>query len=92
MSAIKIIKTVQKPRWQITLPKENGINKRLDRLMKRYEGMSLAEITKLALIKLDEEKSTRYDAILDDYYSNKNSFTTIKSKQELDDIFEKMSK
>ena len=45
-------------RWQITLPKQDSISIRINNLLQKYEGMNLVEITKLALIQLDNNTST----------------------------------
>jgi hypothetical protein len=59
-------KKTQSKRWQITLPKEPGINKRITSLSQKFEGMDLVEIAKLALITLDKQtefESTETGAI-----------------------------
>ena len=48
-------------RYQITLPKTPQINSRIESLMSRYDGMTLTEITKLAIIELDNSKKTEMD-------------------------------
>jgi hypothetical protein len=45
-------------RWQITLPKQDSISIRINNLLQKYEGMNLVEITKLALIQLDNNTIT----------------------------------
>lgn len=41
-------------RYQITFPKDSSIAKRINSLLQKFDGMDIVEITKLALIKLDD--------------------------------------
>jgi hypothetical protein len=51
-------KTITKPqRYQITLPKTSQINNRIASLLQKYDGMTLTEIVKLAIIQLDNSNN-----------------------------------
>ncbi len=81
-------------RWQVTLPKNTALDNRINSLLKRYEGMNLTEITKLALIELDKkeaEENYPIDKVLDDYYAGKLKTTKVNSSKELEALLAKMA-
>ena len=52
MSTATLLKSQN--RYQITFPKDSSIAKRITSLLEKFDGMDIVEITKLALIKLDD--------------------------------------
>jgi hypothetical protein len=55
--------------------------------------MTLTEITKLALIELDEKQTnTVYDSLLDNYYSGKIKSESVKNSKELRSLLDKYDK
>ena len=53
------IASTKTQRYQITLPKTPEIAKRVDSLLKKFNGLSLTEIVKLALIELDNKSTDK---------------------------------
>ncbi len=71
-------------RWQITLPRETNVNKRISSLMTKFSGMTLTEITKLSLILLDNQTSN--SQVLDSSYNFTPEFGQylINTKKQID--------
>lgn len=84
--------TASRLRWQITLPKNTPLDKRIHRLLAEYDGLNLVEITKLALIELDKKNSNYIDDILDAYNTGNINGTAVENKTQLENLLEEMSK
>lgn len=82
-------------RYQITYPKNSSISKRIKSLLIKFDGMDLPEITKLALIELDNKQKLQSperipdefeQKAIDNFIANPDVLTAEESKKYLQDL------